>query len=144
MKKILLTLIIASAASFSFANPPVSEKVLKVFSAVFPTVQNAKWYEYADYYQVYFENEDVKCRMKYDFNGRVISTMRYYGESLVTPFLKAKLAQKFPDKKIYGVIEINSDNEMIYEFVLEDDKNWMHVRSDVTGQMNVTEKFKKA
>lgn len=144
MKKILLTLVILSAAAFTFAAPPVSEKVLKLFKANFPAVQDAKWYEYENYYQVYFDRDDVKCRIKYDFDGKIISTIRYYGESMVCPFLKAKLSQRFPGKKIFGVTEMTSDNEMTYDFVLEDEKGWTQVRSDATGQMTVTEKFKKA
>jgi hypothetical protein len=144
MKKILLTLVIACTASFAFAAPPVSDKVLKLFKDIFPAVQDAKWYEFENYYQVYFDKDDVKCRIKYDFDGKIISTVRYYGESLVCPFLKAKLAQKFPGKKIFGVTEMTSENEMTYDFVLEDDKSWTQVRSDATGQMSVTEKFKKA
>jgi hypothetical protein len=144
MKKILLTFIIVSAASFTFAAPPVNEKVLKMFRDVFPSVSDAKWYEYEDYYEAYFDKDDVKCRIKYDFNGKVISTMRYYGEKLVCPFLKAKLVQKYPGRSIFGVTEVNSENELTYDIVLEDDKSWMHVRSDVLGQMTTTQKFKKA
>ena len=144
MKKTFLILVIVCAASVSFANPSVNEKVLKQFNIVFPSVQNVKWYEFDDFYQVYFDQGDVKCRIKYDLEGHIISTIRYYGESMVSPFLKAKLAQRFPDKKIFGVTELNSDNEITYDFVLEDEKNWMHVKSDAIGQMSVTEKFKKA
>lgn len=144
MKKILLTLVMASITSFTFAAPPVSEKVLKLFKEIYPSVQDAKWYEFENYYQVYFDSDNVKCRIKYDFDGKIISTMRYYGEGMVCPFLKAKLAQKFPGKKIFGVTEMTSDNDMTYDFVLEDDKSWTQVRSDATGQMSVTQKFKKS
>ena len=145
MKKILVLLLLLSAAATSFATPPsVNEKVLKVFQEAFPGVENARWYEYDDYYQVYFDNGDVKCRIKYDLKGQLISTIRYYGEKTVCPFLKAKVTQKFPGKKIFGVTEMNSENEISYEFILEDEKTWTKVTSDATGQMTVTSKFKKA
>lgn len=144
MKKIFALLLLLSAATSGFATPAINEKVLKVFQTAFPAVQNAKWSEFENFYQVYFDNGDVKCRIQYDFNGQVLSAIRYYGESLVSPFLKAKLAQKFPGKTIFGVTEMNSSDEMYYEFVLEDAKSWLKVRSDGTGQMTVTEKFKKA
>ncbi|HZH64587.1 MAG TPA: hypothetical protein VEY10_06800 [Flavisolibacter sp.] len=144
MKKTLATLVIACTALVTFAAPPVSEKVLKVFTELFPSVQDAKWYTFDTYYQVYFDKDDIKCRIKYDFDGKIISTTRYYGEKTVCPFLKAKLAQKFSGKKIFGVTEITSEDEMIYEFVLEDDKSWLKVKSDATGQMQVADKFNKA
>jgi len=144
MKKLSFLLIFSFATMFSFANPNVNEKVLKVFKGVFPTVENAKWYEYETYYEVYFDKDDIKCRIKYDLDGKVISTLRHYEEKSLSPFLKAKVAQRFPGKRIFGITEINSENEMIYDIVLEDDKNWMHVQADAIGQMSVTEKFKKA
>jgi hypothetical protein len=87
MKKVLVTLLIVCAASVTFAMPPVSEKVLKLFNDAFPAVQNAKWYEFENYYQVYFDTGDMKCRMRYDFDGKLIGTTRYYGEPMVSPFL---------------------------------------------------------
>ena len=144
MKKILVTLVVMAAVSFSYANPPVNEKVLKVFSSVFPSVQNAKWYEYENYYEAYFDRDDIKCRVRFDLNGKVLSTIRYYGEKNVSPFLKAKLAQKYPGKTIFGVTEVNSDYELAYNVVLEDEKGWMHVKSDGAGLLEVTDKFKKA
>jgi hypothetical protein len=144
MKKILLTLVVTAAISLSFANPPVNEKVLGIFSKVFPAVENAKWYEYENYYEAYFDKDDIKCRVRFDLDGKILSTIRYYGEKTVCPFLKAKVSQKFPGKKIFGVTEVNSDYELSYNFVLEDEKNWVHVKADGTGQMEVTDKFKKA
>ena len=144
MKKLLLLLTFTAATFVAFANTPVNEKVLKVFKMVFPQIENAKWYEYETYYEVYFDREDVKCRIKYDLDGKVLSTLRHYEEKTLSPFLKAKLSQKFAGKKIFGVTEVNSENELTYNIVLEDDKNWIHVQSDATGQMSVTEKFKKA
>src|SRR6478672_853498 len=144
MKKILLTLVILASVSFAYANPPVSEKVLKIFSNTFPGVENAKWYEYETYYEAYFDKDDIKCRVRFDLDGKVMNTIRYYGEKTVCPFLKAKIAQKYPGKKIFGVTEVNNEDELTYNFVLEDEKNWLHVKSDGTGQMQVTDKFKKA
>lgn len=144
MKKIALVLLVMAAVSYAYATPPVSEKVLKIFTSTFPNVENTRWYEYDTYYEAYFDNGDIKCRVKFDYEGKIISTIRYYGEKMVSPFLRAKLADKFPGKTIFGVTEVNSENELTYNFVLEDSKTWTHVKSDGTGQMEVTEKFKKA
>ena len=144
MKKIILVLVLLAAVSFAYANPPVSEKVLKIFNTTFPSVDNTRWYEYDNYYEAYFDSGDVKCRAKFDANGKLLSTIRYYSEKMVSPYLKAKLAAKFPGKTIFGVTELNSDNELTYNFVLEDSKSWTHVKSDGTGQMEVTEKFNKS
>ena len=144
MKKILLTLVILASVSLAYTNPPVSEKVLKIFSNTFPGVENTKWYEYETYYEAYFDKDDIKCRVRFDLEGKIMNTIRYYGEKTVSPFLKAKISQKYPGKKIFGVTEVNNEDELSYNFVLEDEKNWVHVKSDGTGHMEVTDKFKKA
>src|SRR5437899_1685260 len=120
MKKITLVLLIMAAVSYAYAKPPVSEKVLKIFSNSFPGVDNTRWFEYENYYEAYFDNGEVKCRIKFDTDGKVVSAIRYYSEKMVSPFLKAKLAAKFPGKTIFGVTEVNSDDELTYNFVLED------------------------
>ena len=146
MKKLILLLFVFGTAFTVSANPtlPVNEKVLKVFKSVFPMVENAKWYEYETYYEVYFDKDAIKTRIKYDLDGKVLSTLRHYEEKSLSPFLKAKIALRYPGKKIFGVTEMNTESELTYNIVLEDDKNWFHVQSDAIGQMSVTEKFKKA
>lgn len=143
MKKIMFVLTLTALVSFAYATPTVNEKVLRSFTTIFPAVENTKWYEYPDHYEAYFDAGDVKCRVKFDTDGKILSTIRYYSEKQVSPFLKAKLMQKYPGKAIFGVTEVNNDNELTYNFVLEDSNCWTHVRSDAMGQMETTEKFKK-
>lgn len=144
MKKIFLTLLLTAFVSASFANGPVNDKVLKSFNKIFPSVENAKWYENENYYEAYFDKDDIKCRVRFDVDGKILSTIRYYSEKSVSPFLKAKISQRYPGKTIYGVTEVNNDFELNYHFVLEDEKGWMHLKVDGTGAMEVTDKFKKA
>lgn len=144
MKKIVLAVALACVSTFAFAAPPVSEKVLKIFQAVFPDVQNARWYETETNYEVYFEKADMKCRIRYDLDGKVMSTIRYYEEKDLPPFLRLKITQKYPGKNIFGITEMNSENELSYHVVLEDKQHWYNVTADGLGQLSLKEKFKKA
>ena len=144
MKKIFLAVALACVSTFAFAAPPVSEKVLKIFQAVFPDVQNARWYETETNYEVYFEKADMKCRIRYDLDGKVMSTIRYYEEKDLPPFLRLKITQKYPGKNIFGITEMNSENELSYHVVLEDKQHWYNVTADGLGQLSLKEKFKKA
>jgi hypothetical protein len=144
MKKIFFVIALACVSTFAFAAPPVSEKVLKIFKAVFPDVENARWYESETHYEVYFEKQDVKCRIRYDLDGKVMSTIRYYEEKDLPPFLRLKITQKYPGKKVFGVTEMNSENELAYHVVLEDKEHWYNIAADALGQMSLSEKFKKA
>src|SRR5947209_7928434 len=95
-KAIYVLLLIILASGFCYAKPPVNDKVLKAFARIFPKVANPTWYEYDSYYEVYFDNGDVKCRVKYDLDGDILSTRRDYLETNLCPFLKAKINEKYP------------------------------------------------
>lgn len=144
MKKTFATLAVLLLTLFAFANPPVSEKVLKQFTSIFPTVQDARWFEAEDHYDVYFEKEGVKYHIRYDLNGKMVSTRNYYDATKLSPFLKAKLSEKYPGKTIFGVTEITSSEEMFYVINLEDEKRWTNIRVDATGQITEIEKLQKA
>ena len=147
MKKFLANLLFicaVSVATMSFANPPVTEQVLKQFSSAFPTVADAKWFEGDNYFDVYFEKEEIKYNIRYDRQGKVLSTRNYYSGAKLSPFLRAKLAEKFPGKTIFGVTEITNSEEMYYVIALEDKTTWTNVHADAIGQLTVLEKLKKS
>jgi hypothetical protein len=144
MKKIFGLVLFLLIASFAMATPTtVNDKVLKAFSQLFPKVANPAWYEYETYYEVYFDNNNVKCRIRYDLDGNIMSTRRDYMEPVLSPFIKAKINEKYPDKKIFGVTEITSDEGLSYIIILEDEKHWYHVTSDGTGQIYLQKKLIK-
>lgn len=143
MKKTFLILVLMFAVSASFAHPPVAEKVLKQFTAVFPSVLDAKWFEGDDHYDVYFEKDNVKYHVRYDLNGRMVSTRNYYTGEKLSPFLKAKLSEKYPGKTVFGVTEITSSEEMFCVINLEDARSWTTVRVDAVGQITELEKLTK-
>jgi hypothetical protein len=144
MKKMLVNLVLICAVSVAFATPPISEQVLKQFKSTFPTVQNAKWFENENHYDVYFEKDETKYHVRYNHSGKIVSTRNYYPGSKLCPFIKAKVAEKYADKTIFGVTEITNSDEMFYVVILEDEDSWTNVRADVTGQITVLEKLKKA
>ncbi len=148
MKKIIVVCLFAfvTATSVSAASVNrVNEKVLKVFSTSFPEVLETTWYNYDNYYAVFFKNPDgSKCRIEYDFDGNILSTTRYYSQDALSPFIRAKVNQKYPGKNIFGVTEIASGEELTYYIVLEDEKTWYNVKSDATGFISLEKKMKKA
>lgn len=147
MKKFLFVCLFALVSSTSiFAVPrDVSEKVLKIFHEAFPEVKQPSWYTFDNYYEVYFTNSDnSSCRIDYNTDGTIMSTKRYYGASELSPFIKAKVNEKYPGKKIFGITEVNSEGEFTYHIILQDDKNVYNIKSDATGNINVESKLRKA
>ena len=79
MKRVLFGLVLL-ISTVSFPATPVNEKVASRFAETFPTAENAKWYEYENSYEVFFVNNDMTCRVKYDLQGNILETRRDYYE----------------------------------------------------------------
>ena len=145
MKKLFAICIAAMLTTTSIYAAPVTEKILKVFTTAFPEVQETTWYNYETYYAVYFKNtDDSKCRIEYDLDGNILSTTRYYSGGALPPFIRGKVNQKYPGKKIFGITEVSSGDEMAYHIVLEDGKNWYNIKSDALGVISLEKKMNKA
>jgi len=73
-----------------------------------------------------------------------LKTIRYYGEKQLLPNIVSKLRKKYADREIFGVTETTSPDEVSFLVTLKDGKNWYVVKSDVYGNLEQTEKFKRA
>lgn len=148
MKKIIFICLVALvSATSAFAAPAsfVTEKVLKVFHEAFPEVKQPTWYNFDGYFEVYFTNNDnTSCRIDYDPDGIVLSTIRYYTSQNLSPVIRAKVNEKYPRKKIFGITEVSNSETIVYHIVLEDDKSWTTVQSDATGNLSVEKKLMKS
>ena len=145
MKKILVICLVAVLTTTAASAVPVNEKVLKVFAISFPEVQETTWYNYDTYYSVYFKNtDDSKCRIDYDTEGNIMSTTRYYSSEALPPFIRGKVNQKFPGKKIFGITEVSSADELAYHIVLEDEATWYNIKSDAIGSISLEKKMVKS
>lgn len=144
MKKILIILFAICTVSTTYAHTTVNEKVLKTFNSSFPNAQQPIWSEYAEFYEVYFEEDHIKCRIQYDFDGNVIATRRDYLADKLCPFVKSKIEKKYPGKKIFGITEITSDDTLTYYIIMEDDKSWTDLTVTAQGNVVGTEKLRKA
>ena len=146
MKKLLLSV---SAAIFSllvFANEPtaVNEKVLQAFQSSFKDAKQVVWEELTDQYEVRFINNDIKSRITYDTDGNILKTVRYYYEQQLPILVRAKIKERFTGKKVYGVTEVASVDDITYHIVLEDAKTWTNIECDAYGHATVVKKFRKA
>lgn len=124
--------------------PPVKEKVQQLFKTAFPDATNISWYQHGDYFDVGFEHNNIKCCITYDVNGSIVRASRYYYEKDLPLFIVAKVKNKYPDKKIYGVTEFTTPEEQQYYLILEDDKTWTTISADKCGNLTRLKKLTKA
>ena len=137
----LLTGFVAVAAP---APSDINEKVLQAFKQTFTAAQNVTWHEYDGYTQANFDVEKVQVRAQYASDGKLIRTIRYYSEKELLPNIVAKLKKKYGDKEIAGVTESSSDDEVSFVINIKDAKHWYIVTTDVYGNAQQVEKFKRA
>ncbi len=137
----LLTGFVATAAPVP---AEVNEKILNAFKQTFTDAQNVTWQEYKDYTQANFTLDKIQVRAQYAADGRLIRTLRYYSERELLPNIVAKLKKKYSGKEIAGVTESSSDDEVLFVVNIKDDNHWYIVKSDVYGNLEQTEKFKRA
>ena len=138
----LLTGFVATAAAAPIDE--INEKVLKAFNETFTSAQNVTWHEYEDYTQANFEVDKVQVRAQYAEDGRLIRTIRYYGEKELLPNIVVKLKKKYQGKEITGVTESSSDDEVSFVINIRDENHWYIVKTDVYGNLQQAEKFKRA
>ena len=151
MKKLFIFL---STLLISFSllarDPGVNEKLIKSFNSSFPKAEHVQWYELPKAWVVNFIADGIRSRIVYLKDGKYMEFTRYYFESNLPFLIQSKIKNAYPDKKIFGVIEVSvipetETSPRVEHFVkLEDDRNWLTVKADADGNLSVTEKYRKA
>ena len=134
--------------SFAFTQKAIDEKLLHTFKASFPNAEEVNWFESRETNIVSFKENGVRTRAVYKRNNQLQNLTRSYNETNLPYPIQFKIKQYYPDKKIYGVIEMTTNDENLsiteYNIKLEDEKNWYTVQMDREGGMTIVEKFKKS
>lgn len=142
MKKLLFPIALVFCM-VTYANPVINEKVLKAFNESFSEAKNVSWYENGKITIARFKCNGIDTQIRYDKNGNVLQTIRYYSEKELSPFINSKVKEQFKDQEIYGITELSSGSQVVYHIVLQDDKNWLNVQADPVGNLTLTNKMKK-
>ena len=149
MKKMILLAagaLLLVSTSFAKVDPDredVNEKVLKVFENTFPVVTDVRWKEYTDYYSASFKQNGIQTEVRYDKDGNFISSLRYYKEERLPLSVLTQIKKKYSSRTVFGVTELTTGNDVAYFVTLEDEKTWLVVKADLSGNLQVQEKFRK-
>lgn len=146
MKKLfyLAALLTGLTAAAEPSPTAINEKVLKAFNETFTAAQDVTWHEYETYAQANFRQDDVQVKAQYDNDGRLLKTTRYYTEKQLLPNVVARLKRRYAGKEISGITETTSEQEVTFVISLKDEKNWYIVQSDVYGNLQQLDKYKRA
>lgn len=144
MKKltISLTCLFVLAAN-CFADVP-NEKVLKNFQTTFSGAQKVSWMEHDNYFDVSFVQSGIQSNVRYDKEGSFMNCIRYYNEQHLPVNILCRLRSSYADKKIFGITEVTSPDDITYYIKMYDNKNWVSIKVSNNGEMKVVEKYRKA
>jgi len=137
-------MLLGTTTIFAGTSPEVNQKVLKAFEATFKNPKDVSWHEYENFYEVDFNQDEIKTEVRYDSDGNIIGTTRYYFEKQLPPHIISKLKKKYPERSVYGVTEIYNETDLTYYITMQDDKNWFTVKANPIGSLEQIEKYKKA
>lgn len=143
MKKIFF---IAAAAMLTatIAKADPSEKLLNSFKQTFPAAKNVKWNDNESGYMVSFTQTGTLTKIKYDKDGNFVNSLRYYQEKDLPVKVLMSIRKKYTGKNVFGVTEFTSNEGVIYQVTLNDDKKWYIVNSSTDGDLVLKDSYLKS
>jgi len=146
MKKTIFAFLafISFSAIAAGPRPEINQQILNSFTQTFSYAEDVVWQEDNHLYQANFWQGGINIRARYDDQGNLLETIRYYFEKQLPPVVLAKVKKKYTGKSIFGITEISSDENTTYYITLQDEKNWYTVKSDIYGNLQRFDNFKKA
>ncbi len=108
----------------------VSEKVAKVFNAMFKDAQNVQWTKLNKNFLAQFITADLKNRVLFHKNGEIVYHIKYGHENNLPQEIRriVKSQYSYVDFNITSAINVLQDRRNIWVVNLEDNKKYVIVR----------------
>ena len=136
--------LIIGASSFASPVKNINEKLLQTFKESFPNAEQVNWKELKETYVVDFVEDGVRSEIIYEKSGTFVSSTRYYKEKNLPYYLLINIKKRYPEKKILGVTEISTIDDIFYYIKMEDKTVVTTIKLDSEGNLVLVEKLKKA
>lgn len=120
-----------------------NKSVDKIFNKAFPDATNVKWFENEDGFIVYFTISPVYYQLNFNHTADIKQSIRYYKAEYLPPYILTRLAQKFPDREIESVTEVQDVTSTNYMIRLVDKEKIIEIKSDANANFEVYKVLKK-
>jgi hypothetical protein len=144
MKYKFLSLLLLAFCFKGTAMAGIDQKVYKTFQVNFPDAAQVSWIELSDGCEVSFDMKGSHYRIWYNPDATATKVLQYSEQNNLPVFINLQLKNKYGDKKIYGVEESMSEDDIQYKIILEDKDHWYTVKSDAYGHLSLESKLTKA
>ena len=91
-----------------------------------------------------FSQNDVLVKASYDRDGNLLNSIRYYKEQRLPLNILCKVKKENPNRNIEIVTEVSNEEGVVYFIQLKDKKGWTILKSDASGNLELTDKFQDA
>lgn len=81
--------------------------------------------------------------LQYNGGGGYSRTWRYFYEQEKSNAVVNMLKEKYPNKTLFGAVQVAFRNTLVYEVIMQDKKRWYIYQVDTTGVVNLKRQFKK-
>ena len=107
----------------------LNAKALTAFHSSFPGATNVAWSDNTDgLVYVVFNTLGKTNRAMFNKKGKMLYSISYYRQEMLSNSLIEKVLDNYPGKSIYGITETSCNHETIYQLVLEDKTSWTDVK----------------
>ena len=120
-----LPTITVSAASSGIM---VSTKLVKVFSRVFQSASNIRWYEIKRNFLVKFIQNDQENTALFTRSGNLVYHICYGLEQFLPTKVRKLVKSVYYDQTITRVLRVNQDNRCIWVISMKDDTQYIMAR----------------
>lgn len=135
--------IVIGVSSLAYPSKVVNDKLLQSFKESFPNAEQVTWKELPETYIVNFVEDGIRNSITYEKDGTFKSSTRYYLEQNLPYYLLVNIRKRYPDKKIFGITEIATVEDIQYYIKMEDASVWTTIKMDSEGNLVLVEKLKK-
>ena len=136
-------------AIYSFTFPVIREnsidqKILNIFNKIFNGAENIKWTEEKKYAKAVFTLNEVPTQAYFDYDGNLQETVKYYSTTNLLPTnIIASINKKYPDFKIWGVVEVAKMNNVEYSVTLLSENHWVKNVYSGSGYQLESKRYKR-
>lgn len=90
-----------------------------------------------------YKDNMLLSALQYNGGGGYSRTWHYFYEKERSDAVVNMLKAKYPNKTLYGAVQVAFRNTQVYEVIMQDKKRWYVYQVDTSGVVNLKRQFRK-
>jgi hypothetical protein len=90
-----------------------------------------------------YKDNMLQYALQYNGGGGYPRTWHYFYEKERSNAVVNMLKEKYPNKTLFGAVQVAFRNTLVYEVIMQDKKRWYVYQVDTSGIVNLKRQFRK-